>query len=83
MQVRGVTSRSFQARMFDYRDCPKRDVTTEPSGNHFTQRGHNVSELKGLLLERMKIKDPFVLRAIENMLIKKSDTYRHGFNNEP
>ena len=79
----GMTSRSFQARMSEHRDYPKRDVTTEPSGYHFTQRGHNVSDLKGLVLEKIKSKDPFVLRARENMLIKKFDTYRHGLNNEP
>ena len=78
-----MTSRTFQARMSEHRDYPKRDVTTEPSGMHFTQRGHNVSDLKGLVLEEIKSKDPFVLRARENMLIKKFDTFRHGLNNEP
>ena len=78
-----MTSRSFQARMSEHRDYPKRDVTTEPSGNHFTQRGHDVSDLKGLVLEQVKSKDPYVLRARENMLIKKFDTYRKGLNNEP
>ena len=78
-----MTSCSFQARMSEHRDYPKRDVTTEPSGNHFTQRGHSVSDLKGLVLEQVKSKDPYVLRARENMLIKKFDTYRKGLNNEP
>jgi hypothetical protein len=69
--------------MSEHRDFPKRNVTTEPSGKHFTQRGHNVSDIKVLDLEQIKSNDPFVLRARENMLSKKFDTYRHGINNEP
>jgi hypothetical protein len=79
----GMTSRPFRARMSEHRDYPKRDVDTEPSGKHFTKRGHSVSDMRGLVLEQVKSKDPFVLRARESMLIKKFDTFRHGLNNEP
>ena len=79
----GMTSRSFKTRMSEHRDYPKRDIDTEPSGQHFTKRGHNVSDMRGLVLEEVKSKDPFVLRARESILIKKFDTYRHGLNNEP
>ena len=80
----GMTSRSFKTRMSEHRDYPKRDIDTEPSGQHFTKRGHNVSDMRGLVLEEVKSKDPFVLRAQESILIKKKfNTYRHGLNNEP
>ena len=78
----GMTSRPFRARMSEHRDYPKRDVDTEPSRKHFTKRGHSVSDMRGLVLEQVKSKDPFVLRARESMLIKKFDTFRHGLINE-
>ena len=34
----------------------------KPSGYHFNQAGHDVSHLKGLVLEKVKSSDPFVLR---------------------
>ena len=78
-----MTSRTFRERMGEHRDYPKRDQLTEPSGEHFNKRGHSVSDLKGQVLEKVRSKDPFVLRARESMLIKKFDTFRHGLNKEP
>ena len=79
----GMTSRTFRERMGEHRDYPKRDQLAEPSGEHFNKRGHSVSDLKGQVLEKVRSKDPFVLRARESMLIKKFDTFRHGLNKEP
>ena len=62
---------------------PKRGEITKPAGEHFTKRGHSVADLRGLVLEKIKSKDPFVLRARESMLIKRFDTYSHGLNKEP
>jgi hypothetical protein len=55
----------------------------EPSGEHFTGHGHTVADLRGQVLEQVKSKDPFILRAREAMLIQKFDTYRRGLNKEP
>ena len=79
----GMTTRTFKKRLSEHRDYPKRNVTTEPSGEHFTKRGHTVADLKGLVLEKVKSKDPFVLKARESLLIKKFDTYNNGLNKEP
>ena len=78
----GMTKRTFRKRMSEHRDYVKRDVVTEPSGEHFTKRGHTVAELKGQVLEKVRSKDPFVLRARENLLIQRFDTFRHGLNKE-
>ena len=69
--------------MGDNCDYPERNQFTEPSGEHFNKRGHSVSDLKGQVLEKVRSKDPFVLRARESMLIKKFDIFRHGLNKEP
>ena len=78
----GQTKRQFKDRLSEHRDYPKRDVVTEPSGEHFTKRGHNVSHLKGLILERVKNPDPFVLKAREHLFIRKFDTFHRGLNQE-
>ena len=79
----GMTTRKFKERMAEHRDYPKRDVQTEPSGEHFTQHGHTVADLRGQVLEKVKSKDPFILRAREALLIQKFDTFRRGLNKEP
>ena len=78
-----MTTRTLRERMGEHRDYPKRDVFTEPAGEHFTKRGHSVSDLKGQVLEKVKNGDPFVLRARESVLIKKFDSFRHCLNKEP
>ena len=78
-----MTSRSFKKRFSEHRDYPKRDVITEPSGEHFTKRGHSVANLKGQVLEKVKSKDPFILKSRESYLIKKFDTFKNGLNKEP
>ena len=64
--------------MGEHRDYSKRDILTK----HFNKRGHTVSDMKGQVIEKVKNKNPFVLRTRESMLIKKFDTFRHGLNKE-
>ena len=49
--------------MGEHRDYVKREVLTEPAGEHFNSRGHNVSHLKGQAIEQIRSRDPYVLRA--------------------
>ena len=78
----GQTKRQFKDRVAEHRDYPKRDVLTEPSGEHFTKRGHNVSHLRGVILEKVKNPDPFILKAREHLYIRKFDSFHHGLNQE-
>ena len=78
----GQTSRKFKDRLAEHRDYPKRDVLTEPSGEHFTKRGHNVSHLKGLVLEKIRNSDPSIIKAREHFYIRKFDTFHSGLNLE-
>ena len=64
----GMTTRSFKARFSEHRDYVKRNILTEPSGEHFNKPGHNVSHLKGLVLETVQSQDPFLLKARESLL---------------
>ena len=79
----GMTTRQFKDRLAEHRDYPKRDVVTEPAGEHFTKPGYGVHHLRGQALERVRNKDPYVLKAREHMLIQKFYSYRNGLNQEP
>ena len=79
----GKTTRKFKDRLAEHRDYPKRDILTEPSGRHFNKSGHDVSHLRGLVLEKVRNSDPYILKSREHMLIQKFDTFRHGLNQEP
>ena len=61
--------------MGEHRDYVKREVLTEPAGEHFNSRGHKVSHLKGQALEQIRSRD--------HMLINKFDTFENGLNREP
>ena len=52
-----------QQRQFKKRFAEHRDITDQPSGEHFTKSGHSVHDLEGLLIEKVHSKDPFVLQA--------------------
>ena len=55
---------------------------TEPSGAHFIQPGHNVAHLKGVILEKVRNPDYFVLKSKEHLLIRKFHSFRNGLNQE-
>ena len=78
-----MTTRKFKDRLAEHRDYPKRNVITEPSGFHFNQPGHTVAHLKGLVLEKVRNQDPFVLKAREHLLLQKFNTFRAELNQEP
>ena len=77
-----IGKRRFKDRLSEHREYVKRSVTSEPSGGHFSKRGHNVSHLKGLVLEQVRNSDPFILKTREHLLIQKFDTFRSGLNKE-
>ena len=79
----GLSSRSFKERFAEHKQYVKSQDTKKPSGHHFNQAGHDLSHLKGLVLEKVKSHDPFVLRAREFIFIEKFDTWNNGLNKEP
>ena len=50
----GKTTQTFQKRFSQHRDYIKGEVTTEPAGEHFCLPGHSVSDLEGVVIERVK-----------------------------
>ena len=79
----GLTRRAFKTRMGEHKQNARSKNLETPSGYHFNQPGHDVSHFAGLVLEKVKSSDPFVLRAREFLHIQKFDSYRNGLNKEP
>ena len=59
---------------FDFPEIYFSLYVSTASGSHFTKRGHIVSHLKGLVLEKVKSSDPLILKRKEHLLIKKKLT---------
>ena len=78
----GRSTLSFQTRYSQHRDYVKRDIKTEVSGHHFTANGHSVSDMRGCVIERVKSRDPCVLKMREHLYIQKFNTYYAGLNRE-
>ena len=79
----GLRSRSFKERFAEHKQYIRSQDTKKPSGHHFNQAGHDISHLKGLVLEKVMSHDPFVLRAREFVFTDKFDAWNNGLNKEP
>ena len=79
----GRTKRPFRIRLGEHKQYIRSEMMDKPSGYHFNQPGHNQSHLSGLVLEKVRSSDPFVLKAREFYLIQKFDTFNNGLNKEP
>ena len=78
----GRSRRSFQQRFGEHRGYITGEVLSEPAGKHFNKGNHNVSHLRGCVLEHIKSEDPFIIAVRERHMIQKFDTYRNGLNQE-
>ena len=78
----GMTTRKFQIRFSEHLGYIKSEKCSEPSGEHFNLPGHSLSDIEGMILEQVKNKNPYILRAREEMIIQKFDSYKFGLNKE-
>ena len=82
-QYNGKTQKQFKKRFSEHQDYVMRDITDQPSGEHFTKPRHSVHDLEGLVIEKVHSKDPFVLQTRESQIIRNFDSYKNGLNKEP
>ena len=59
----GKCSRRFGVCLNEHRSAVKRKQLSQEVANHFNQPGHGVHHLKAVVLEKVRNKDPFVLKA--------------------
>ena len=79
----GRSKRSFQERFSEHRDYVKGKKTAESAGAHSNLKGHSITHLRGLAIEKVRSSNPAILRAREHLYINKFDTYYNGLNKEP
>ena len=78
-----MTKRKFQHRFSEHLGYVKSDKISEPSGGHFNLAGHKLSDIEGIVLEKVRNGNPYILRAREELMIKKFDSFNFGLNKEP
>ena len=71
-----MTSRRFQVRFSEHLGYIKSECS-ESSREHFT-----LSDIEGMVLEQVRNNNPYILRAREELLIQKFDSYKYGLNKE-
>ena len=71
--------------MNEHRSAVNRKQLSQEVAQHFNLPGHGIHHLKAVVLEKVRNKDPFILKAREHMYIsiKKFDTFARGMNKEP
>ena len=77
-----MTNQKFQIRFSEHLGYIKSDKYIEPSGEHFSLPGHQLSDIEGIVLEQVRSDNPYILRAREELLIQKFDSYKFGLNRE-
>ena len=55
----------------------------QPTGYHFNQPGHSISDMRITVLEKVKHKDELYRREREKYFINKFDTFKNGMNKQP
>ena len=51
-------------------------------GKHFCKKSHEIHDMSFVIIEEVKSKNPFVLKAREAYWIKQYDAVNHGLNLE-
>ena len=54
--------------------------TSKPVGKHFQLKGHEVHDMKFVVIEHVISQNPFVLKARESFWIQQYDAVKHGLN---
>ena len=57
----GLTKRKFQNRFSEHLGYVKSDKISEPSGDHFNLPGHKLSDIEGMVLEKVRNRNPYIL----------------------
>ena len=76
------SKRQFKARLGEHRDYVKSEDLIKPSGIHLNKPGHAVANLKGMAIEAIVSKDPFVRKQRERYYIRKFQTLKESLNQE-
>ena len=79
----GETHREPRERISEHRGYIHNKVTNQATGHHFNLPGHSLSDMKVMVIEKVKINDESYRKERESYHIRKFNTYYRGINRRP
>ena len=79
----GETDRKLAERFRDNRGYVKNKHSNQPTGFHFNQPGHDISDMTVIILEKVKRNYELYRKQREKHLINKFNTFRNEMNQQP
>ena len=70
-------------RLSDHRGYVNNFKVDQPTGDHFNQPGHSLSNLTITIIEKVKKEDKVYREQRESYFINKFNTYYEGMNKQP
>ena len=82
-QYIGESKRAIKDRLGDHKGYIRNYHVNQPTGAHFNKPGHLLSDMKIIILEKVKKMDDQYRKEREKYFIKKFNTYYKGINQKP
>ena len=79
-QYVGQTERTLSLRFSEHRGYVNTKKLDKATGQHFNQAGHNLSDMKVSVIEKVYSKDPHMREIRESTYINKLNTFHKGMN---
>ena len=76
----GEIHRKLKDRLQEHKGYINNTHLNQPTGFHFNKQGHTLSDMKIIILEKVKKRDNFYRKEREKYLIRKCNTYNQGMN---
>ena len=80
MQYIGESERSLQERFSEHRGYVNNGHVSKATGEHFSQKGHKLSDMRVTVLEKIFSTDPAGRKEREKLFIKERNTKYKGMN---
>ena len=79
----GETERMLKERISEHKGYIRNNNAKEPVGAHFNSPGHDLSDLKVIILEKVKSTNTQYRKERESYLIRKFNAFYKGINKSP
>ena len=79
-QYVGESHRSLKDRFGEHRGYVRNEKLNKATGEHFNLEGHNISDMRIQIIEKIFTRNGFFRKERERMFINKFDTKRKGLN---
>ena len=80
MQYVGKTEREFRNRVKEHVRYIENDSVSQATGQHFSQRNHNITDFSIAILEKVETSDTLYIEEREREWIKKFNCKYRGIN---